>query len=967
LASSGPKRASVARRRAPVPPSEATSRWHVLLSAAIISAAVVAVYWNSFSGAMVFDDRAWILGNPSIERLWPIDGLLYPKNIGLVGGRPVVSLSLALNYAIGGTNPVGYHAVNLAIHLLASLTLFGIVRRTLLLPALSERFGPGATSLALAVTLVWAVHPLTTAAVTYIIQRTESLMAMFYLLTLYCMIRGATTPNAGAWRRRLWYAAAVVACALGMVTKEVMFTAPLVVLLYDRSFVAGSFQRALTARRWLYATLAVTWSLGALMLWLTNFHGDTTGLAVKTFTCQSYLLTEPGVILHYLRLAVWPLGLCLDYGWPPAESFWQVVIPGMVVVTLLGATIAGLIMHSPLGFVGACFFLVLAPTSSFIPIKDAAFDHRMYLPLAALAAGVVIGAYTTWDRFAPPSEAPDRTERAIRWGATAATLATVVIVLGCVTVARNGDFRSEEWIWHDVIAKQPRNWRAYASLGQIALSNDRRPEAIELFEKALQLNHDEPQVHLSLGKVLVDDGRTNEAINHYQRALELEPSSAMAHYDLACALNKNGNPDGTISHLREAVKLDPNFTAAHNNLAAALLGRDQFDEAILHAETALAIDPTYALAHANLGLAQMGKGQFDKAAAHFGKALTIDPTFSEAEINLGIALGKSGRFEEAVGYLEKDLARRSRDVEANFNLAMLYDKCGQTAKAVAQYERVLALNRNHRGAHLNLGAICEQQGHLDEAIAHYTVLLSGKAHDPSIEVRIAKLYVREGDFRRAIAHFGTALAVEPRNADTHFQLAGCCLQTHQEDDAIQHYRAAIEIQPGFGPAHNDLAVLLARQGKMEEAEEQLAKAIEIDPKHASAHTNLGMVLLRKGKMAEAVEQWRAAAKLTPNDAALLRNLAWSLATSGDPKVRDGAEAVHWAQRAVELSDNGDPNALGILAGAYAEAGQFPKAVESGERALDLANLQGQRELAGQLTDRLKLYRSGSPYHEPLRQ
>ncbi len=342
--------------------SAAQSRWFALLSAAIIAAAVVAVYWNSFSGAMVLDDLGWIRDNASIHRLSSIGDVLFPHNMGALGGRPLVSLSLAINYAIGGTDPAGYHAVNLAIHLLAALTLFGLVRRTLMLPSLGDRCHAAATPLAFAVALVWAVHPLTTAAVTYIIQRTESLMALLYLVTLYCFVRGTTTSAEHPLARRLWYAASVLACALGMVTKEVMFTAPLVALLYDSFFVAGSFRRAISERHWLYGCLAATWSLGALMLWLTEFHANTTGFGVAAFTWQSYVLTQPGVILHYLQSAFWPADLCLDYGWPAVNSIWQVVLPGIVVAALLAATVFGLAKRSPLGFLGACFFLILAPT-----------------------------------------------------------------------------------------------------------------------------------------------------------------------------------------------------------------------------------------------------------------------------------------------------------------------------------------------------------------------------------------------------------------------------------------------------------------------------------------------------------------------------------------------------------------------------------------------------------------------------
>ena len=220
------------------------SRRATWLAAAIIALAALAVYANSFNGAFVFDDIPWILVDPGVHKLWPLTDVLFSSNPNFVSGRPVVNLTIAVNYVLGGTDPRGYHAFNIAIHILAGLTLFGIVRRTLAMPVLRDRFAAAATPLALAVALVWIVHPLQTAAVTYVIQRTEALVGLFYLLTLYCVIRG--TESGRSWR---WYAAAVAACFLGMGTKEVMVTAPVVVLLYDRTFLSGSFAAALT-RRW---------------------------------------------------------------------------------------------------------------------------------------------------------------------------------------------------------------------------------------------------------------------------------------------------------------------------------------------------------------------------------------------------------------------------------------------------------------------------------------------------------------------------------------------------------------------------------------------------------------------------------------------------------------------------------------------------------------------------------------------
>ena len=211
--------------------------WATLLAASAIIAVTVAAYWHSLDGEFMFDDRVWIVENPSIKHLWPLGDVLLPADAAHVGGRPIVSLSLAVNYALGGLDVRGYHAVNLAIHICAALVLFGVVRRTLVLPRLIARFGEAATPLAAIVALIWAVHPIQTEAVSYVIQRAESLVGLFYLLTLYCFIRGATARAT----KPLWYLACFVACLLGMATKEVMVTAPIVLLLYDRTFLSDRF------------------------------------------------------------------------------------------------------------------------------------------------------------------------------------------------------------------------------------------------------------------------------------------------------------------------------------------------------------------------------------------------------------------------------------------------------------------------------------------------------------------------------------------------------------------------------------------------------------------------------------------------------------------------------------------------------------------------------------------------------
>ena len=245
-------------------PGRPRRRWPIVLAVAVLLGAGIAAYWNSFSGGIVFDDYVTIRENPSITNLADLPAVLQPPRDISSSGRPLVNLSLAVNYTLGGTSDMwSYHAFNLAIHLLATLTLLGVVRRTLLSPPLRERFGRGALPLAGAVALLWMLHPLQVQSVTYITQRAESMVSLAYLLTVYCTIRSASSS------RIAWSAAAVLSCATGMLCKEVMVTAPVAVLVYDRLFLAGGWRRALSQRRGLYIGLAVTW-----LIWSISFNGQ---------------------------------------------------------------------------------------------------------------------------------------------------------------------------------------------------------------------------------------------------------------------------------------------------------------------------------------------------------------------------------------------------------------------------------------------------------------------------------------------------------------------------------------------------------------------------------------------------------------------------------------------------------------------------------------------------------------------
>ncbi len=518
----------------------------------IILAVGALVYCNSVSGVFLLDDRA-VANLPRIlanEGLW--------KRL-VTSARPLVALSLALNGWVTGAGPWGYHAFNVGVHLLAALALYGVVRRTLLLPYFHGRYEKKAFGLAIAIVLVWMVHPLQTESVTYIVQRAESMMGFFYLGSLYCLIRSVDSPAPGRWCK-----GSVSFCALGMATKPVMVTAPLVLLVYDKVFLCASFREALRRRWAFYLGLAATWGILVVLLCLPHESTMSTGFGMKDRTWLEYLATQPGVILHYLRLCFWPGALCLDYWWPIASSLHDVrgvLAPGLLILALLTATAWGLRYFPSFGFLGVWFFLILAPTSSIIPIADAAFEHRMYIPLGAVVSATVMGFDAMLPRFLK-GFLDERWRKGLAW----MLLVLVVVMLGYQTICRNEDYGSEYRMWSKVVAQRPQN----------------------------------PRANYALANILAQEGKTEEARSHFLRALQLEPRFAAAHYNLGVLFQKEGKNQDAIFHYTETLRINHKDADAHNNLGLILLGQGDGLQAVAHFREAIKIRPDHAQARINL-------------------------------------------------------------------------------------------------------------------------------------------------------------------------------------------------------------------------------------------------------------------------------------------------------------------------------------------------------------------------------
>jgi len=642
----------------------------------VIVMAALAAYHNSFFGPFVFDDPTTIVDNPTIRHLGSITDVLSPPKDTTAGGRPLVNLSLAINYALGETDVWGYHAMNLAIHMLAALVLFGVVRRTLVLRVARDDSALQAEAawLGFAVALLWTVHPIQTEAVAYTVQRAESLMGLFYLLTFYCFLRGVegsigsdadgrassiqtkSDRSGGRGRlaqRRRWFALSIGACLLGMASKEVMVSAPVMVLLFDRTFVAGTFRDAWRQREKFHLGLAATWSLLAY-LWLSTGgnRGGTTGTETGT-TFGAYALTQFPAVVRYLWLSVWPHPLVFDYGAEWVKDAVDVIPAALVVISLLVGTLVALRRRPVIGFLGAWFFCILAPTSLVPGARQTMAEHRMYLALAALASLLVLGLYSWAGRR------------------SLAVWLVAAVGLGWLTVERNRDFRSVLAIMSDTAAKRPGNRWVQCNLGMALYDDGRAAEALPYFEKLVQLDPTVPGVQNDLGLAMAKLGRLQEAAAAYEAALRISPNFAEAHNNLGVALSEMNRSEEAMVHLERALQLKPQMDTVHFNLGNTLIRLGRMDEAVIRFREAIEINPKYAASYANLGTALFHSGRIMEAIREYETATRLDPQDVGARFDLAVALTRAGRIQEAITRYEEVLRLRPDDAEARDNLARL--------------------------------------------------------------------------------------------------------------------------------------------------------------------------------------------------------------------------------------------------------------------------------------------------------
>jgi Flp pilus assembly protein TadD len=503
-------------------------------------------------------------------------------------------------------------------------------------------------------------------------------------LFLYALLRSVESP-------RRWYAVSVIAFVVGIGCKEVMITAPVVALVFDRIFLAGRWDAIAAGRKMVYVAILPAW----LWLWFNAAGGiqsniEKAGSRAETASARDggtksaviespatkpdrtdvrrsrlpspwqYLCTQPRVILHYIHLAFWPRPLCLDYkgGWP-ISTVRAAVLPGIVVGLLLCATFMALRFSPPIGFLAFSFFVILTPTSSVLPLPDVIFEHRMYLPLAALISIVVFGGGLLADRLPVKISITPK----IRARAFGVCCVVVLVSLSAVTIVRNRDYQSRSAIWQSVCGIYPENTRALQQLAaaHLAERNLEKARQVQATLEARTGGNETASGNVfainTKGRLLMASGDYAAAAGVFAEAVRLAPRDRTLHatvqMNLGVALEKLGRPQKAIERYRIAVKLKPGMVQPHTNLGAALLQMGEIDEAAVELHEAVRLDSGDFQSLTNLGLALVHQKKLGEAVAFFQRAVAAEPQRIRGHDNLASAYIDTGQYAEAMRSLER--------------------------------------------------------------------------------------------------------------------------------------------------------------------------------------------------------------------------------------------------------------------------------------------------------------------------
>jgi len=553
----------------------------------------VAIYSNTLHSPFVFDDGPSITRNPTIKNLENFYGNStgydkYPTRI-------IGYFSFALNYSIGEFDPFGYHILNIAIHIINALLVGFFVLITFRTPFLKKSLSEAtAREVSLISGMLFLVHPVQTEAVTFIVQRLTSLTTTFYLLSLYFYVKSRVIfiggSNKSETKFLVYLVCSICFCIFAMKTKEISFTLPFIILIYECFFFDGPYRsRACFLLPFLLSLLIIPLALIDVRAPFGKVLSDI-GTATRIQTDVSrgdYLLTQLSVIVTYVRLLFFPIDQNLDYDYPIYRSLLQprVFFCATTLLCILGISL-WLYLRSrraesaPLRVISfgiAWFFITLSVESSLVPIEDVIFEHRVYLPSVGVFLSLAM-AVSVISR---------------RWNRTACIWVFVFLtsVLSIATYKRNSIWKDDLVLWSDNVQKSPSKARPHYNLGSSYLLRGMTDKAIQEYQEAIQMDSAYADAYLNLGVAYASKGEEEKAMAALHKAIQFKPDDSESHYNLGLLYSNKGLGHLAIEQYQKALLLNPESVNARNNLGIALAESGRIDDAIAQFQEGLRLLP----------------------------------------------------------------------------------------------------------------------------------------------------------------------------------------------------------------------------------------------------------------------------------------------------------------------------------------------------------------------------------------
>jgi tetratricopeptide (TPR) repeat protein len=811
-------------------------RYQALFLALLVLLGVI-IYANTLDSPFYLDDLDAIRDN-SFIRMKEISGKsIIDAAVGYGKNRPVAMLTFAFNYYFGEYNVVGYHLVNIFLHITTGLLLFFFLRITLTISTqrtvIRPAFNPiTVTSLSFVTALLWLVHPIQTQSVTYIVQRMSSMGAMFYILALILYAKGRIAQQQAFHDRDaqsnkegqnqfsksyyFWFAGCFLAGLLALGSKESTALLPIFIFLYEWYFFQDLSQKWF--KRQLKYLVAVVILIGVLAGMYLGFDPSKKftllrDYALGEFTMGERLLTQTRVVIYYLSLIFYPnpSRLNLDHDFPLSYTLFNPFTTFLSIITIGALIVLGLYLAKKQRLISFCIFWFLGNLlieSSVIPLAII-FEHRLYLPSMLVILPAVILFY----RYLKPA-----------W-LTVGIACVLVPLCAYWTYERNKTWQDSLAFWADCIKKSPGKARPYANLG-VELTNLKRYDEAQLnFEKAIQIGPNLVQAQYNLGLLYERLNDQDKAMEQYRKAIQVSPDFVRAHNNLGVLLLKQGETDEALGYFHKVQQLKPNVGETYINIGLTLSKQGKLDAAVVSYNKALQINSNLVKAQFQLGATLIEQGRTEQGLHHINKALQIDPDHAEAHNNLGGQLLQEGKIDEALRHFNAALKTNPDLAETHNNVGIIMIHKGRTNEAIFHFQEAVRINPEYEPAQDNLKkALAIQQKQMDTEADRIQTALEKNPDDPQLNYELGNLYLSQGELNKAIGQFQKTLSIQPNFPQALNNLAMAHTIGRQYDQALEVFQNLVALQPDNATNYYNVAVLYALQNNVSESLAWLKKA-----------------------------------------------------------------------------------------------------------------------------------------------